>query len=54
MIERRLGRVWGSTAIIWEISFSDAAPLRIVDSDLVAEPDLGQSGRLAQKLRAQA
>lgn len=54
MIERRLPRVWGSTAIIWEVSFSDMAPLRITDADLVAEPDLGQSGRLAQKLRAQA
>lgn len=49
MRETRLGRCWGSTGRIWRLTFSDAAPLRIVD--VVVDPPIK---RLAQRLREQA
>jgi hypothetical protein len=54
MIQRRLGRAWGSMGRIFELSFSDPVPLRIVDADLKVIPDPQEKGRLAQRLRAQA
>lgn len=54
MITRRLGRVWGSIARIFEISFTDPVPLRIVDADLVAEPAMPSQKRVAQELRERA
>lgn len=45
----RLGSFWGSIGRVWKLTFSDPAPLRLVD--LVIDPPIQ---RLAQKLRAQA
>lgn len=49
MIERRLGKCWGSTGRLWKLAFADPAPCRIVDA--VIDPP---QQRLAQKLREQA
>lgn len=54
MLARRLGRVWGSIGRIFEIAFSDPVPLRVIDADLDAVPDMGPQKRLAQKLREQS
>lgn len=54
MITRRLGKVWGSTARLFRLRFSDAAPIRIVDADLIADPDMPAQKRIAQQLRERA
>ena len=50
----RLGAFWGSVGRIFEFSFTDPAPLRIVDADLTGTPDLIPQKRLAARLREQA
>lgn len=54
VIARRLGKVWGSTGIIFELSGSDPVPIRITDADLVAEPNMPSQKRIAQELRERA
>lgn len=49
LIQRLLGRFWGSIGRIWKLTYSDPAPLRIVDA--VIDPP---QQRLAVKLREQA
>lgn len=50
----KLGSFWGSTGRIFELSFTDAAPLRITDGDLTGTPEMVPQKRLAQRLREQA
>lgn len=54
MILWQLGSVWGSIGRIFELSFSDAAPLRITDADLVASPAMRPQKRLSAELRERA
>jgi hypothetical protein len=51
----QLGSFWGSTGRIFELSFTDAAPLRITDADLTGVPEMiTPQKRLAARLREQA
>lgn len=54
MILWQLGSVWGSIGRVFELSFSDAAPLRITDADLVATPAMTPQKRLSAELRERA
>lgn len=54
VIARRLGKVWGSTGMIFELSGSDPVPVRITDVDLVGTPDMPAQKRIAQQLRERA
>lgn len=52
--ERFSGKFWGSTGLIIEHSFTDAAPLRITDADATGTPEMQPVKRLPQRLREQA
>lgn len=54
VIARRLGKFWGSTGIIIELSFSDPVPVRITDADLTGTPELQPTKRISQQLRERA
>jgi hypothetical protein len=54
VMDTQLGSVWGSIGRIWELSGSDAIPVRITDADLDADPQMKPQKRLAQELRERA
>jgi hypothetical protein len=50
-IKRRMGKCWGTRGRIFEITYTDAVPLRIVDGYLSAEPGFGPTPRISSQLR---
>lgn len=53
MIARRLGRVWGTRGIVFELSTSDPIPWRVVDAYLEG-PNMIAQERLPHQIRKQA
>lgn len=54
IISRNFGRFWGSTGMLLRTTYSDAAPIRIVDLDVTGTPDMKPQKRLAAELRERA
>ena len=54
LISRRFGTFWGSTGMIFELSFTDAAPLRITDADITGTPEMTPQKRISAQLRERA
>jgi hypothetical protein len=54
LISRNFGRFWGSTGMLLKTTYSDAAPIRIVDLDVTGTPDMKPQKRLAAELRERA
>lgn len=49
-ILRRLGRAWGTSGRIFEVSFTDPIPIRIVDAYIEAQPNFSVSERLPRQI----
>lgn len=51
MIERRLGRFWGTIGRVFRLVYTDSIPIRIVNAHINAPPNYGPTPRLADQLR---
>lgn len=54
LITNQLGSCWGPIGRLFRLTFSDPAPLRIVDADLQGTPEMRPQKRLAAEIRERA
>lgn len=54
LIQRMLGRCWGTSGRLWKFVYADNVPLRITDAHIEGTPDNQPTPRIAAKLRAGA
>lgn len=54
LIQRMLGRCWGTSGRLWKFVYADNVPLRITDAHIEGTPDNQPTPRIAARLRAGA